>query len=173
MRGYLFAAKILLLLGMGAAGFWAGYRWQGAEIVRLRAEQAVFKANADRIIAEEKARQAKVTEVVVTKYIKGAERIKTVTQEVVREIPVVVPAEYDANCPLPNGWVRLHDAACTGTAPGPASATDGTASGIIPSEALKYITNNYGSCHENAEKLKRLQEWVSLQYEGQKNSPPP
>lgn len=158
---------------MTGVGFWAGYRWQGAEIVRLRAEQAVYKANADRIIAEEKARQAKVTEVVVTKYIQGAERVKTVTKEVLREIPVVVPAEYDATCPLPTGWVRLHNAACTGTTPGSATATDGAASGITPSQALATVTDNYGSCHETAERLKALQEWVSLQYEGQKNSPPP
>lgn len=172
MRGYWFAFKLLFLLGAAGTAFWAGVRWKGAEVVRLRAEMDAYKANAERIIAEEKARQAKVTEVVVTKYLTRAAKVKEVTKEVVREVKVAVPAQYDASCPLPLGWVRIHDSACTNTAPGPTSAVDGTPSTVSPSDALETVVTNYGICHENAEKLLALQEWVRLQY-GEKEKPAP
>jgi hypothetical protein len=42
-------------------------------------------------------------------------------------------------------------------------STDGTPSGIEASRLLDRVVENYGSCHENAEKLKMWQEWYKEQ----------
>jgi hypothetical protein len=44
-----------------------------------------------------------------------------------------------------------------------AESIDGTPSNIKASELLEAVVDNYGSCHENIEKLKAWQEWYREQ----------
>jgi hypothetical protein len=57
----------------------------------------------------------------------------------------------------------LHDSASRGEVARGAQATDGTASTVKASELLEAVVDNYGTCHETAEKLRGWQEWYSTQ----------
>jgi hypothetical protein len=57
----------------------------------------------------------------------------------------------------------LHDSASRNEVPERAASTDGTPSGVEASRLLDRVVENYGACHENAEKLKAWQEWYRAQ----------
>jgi hypothetical protein len=69
----------------------------------------------------------------------------------------------DSQCRLPQSTVSLHDSASANQVPDRAAAVDGTPSGIEASRLLDRVIENYGACHENAEKLKAWQEWYREQ----------
>jgi hypothetical protein len=57
----------------------------------------------------------------------------------------------------------LHDSASQNEVPGSTiSSVRGTSEIKVP-ELLTTVTENYGSCHENTEKLKAWQDWYKTQ----------
>ena len=111
--------------------------------------------------AEEQSQQ--VNTVIETKIITKVKVIKEnvyVNREVIKE---VAGKQLDAQCTLPRSTVSLHDSASRNEVPERAAATDGTPSGVEASKLLDRVVENYGSCHENAEKLKMWQEWYREQ----------
>lgn len=167
MRGYLFALKLLVLIGGAAAGFWAGYRWQGAELVRIRSEWERERAETRALLDRERARQAQVSERVVTKYLARAAQVREVTKEVIREVPVAVPPEADAGCVVPCGAVRVCDAAATCGAPTPEApcSPDGAPSPVALSQLVLWAVTVEGQYCEVAARLEALQEWAREQSE--------
>jgi hypothetical protein len=112
-------------------------------------------------IAEEKS--LKVNTVIETKIIEKVKVVKEnvyITREIVRD---TAGQQLDAQCSLPRSTVSLHDSASGNEVPQRAAATDGTPSGIEASRLLDRVIENYGACHENAEKLKAWQEWYREQ----------
>ena len=112
-------------------------------------------------IAEEKSQQ--VNTVIETKIIEKVKVVKQnvyITREIVKE---VAGQQLDAQCSLPRSTISLHDSASRNEVPQRAAATDGTPSGIEASRLLDRVIENYGACHENAEKLKAWQEWYREQ----------
>jgi hypothetical protein len=112
-------------------------------------------------IAEEKSQQVNtvIQEKIVTK-IKVVKENVYVNREIIKE---VAGKQLDAQCTLPKSTISLHDSASRNeVARGPES-TDGAPSGIEASRLLDRVVENYGSCHENAEKLKMWQEWYREQ----------
>jgi hypothetical protein len=112
-------------------------------------------------IAEEKSQQ--VNTVIETKIIEKVKVVKQnvyITREIVRD---TAGRQLDAQCSLPRSTVSLHDSASGNQVPDRAAAVDGTPSGIEASRLLDRVIENYGACHENAEKLKAWQEWYSEQ----------
>jgi hypothetical protein len=112
-------------------------------------------------VAEEKSQQ--VNTVIETKIIEKIKVVKQnvyITREIVKE---VAGRQLDAQCTLPQSTVSLHDSASRNEVPQRAAATDGTPSGIEASRLLDRVIENYGACHENAEKLKAWQEWYNNQ----------
>ena len=108
-------------------------------------------------IAEEKSQQ--VNTVIETKIIEKVKVVKQnvyITREIVKE---VAGQQLDAQCSLPRSTISLHDSASRNEVPQRAAATDGTPSGVEASRLLDRVIENYGACHENAEKLKAWQEW--------------
>ena len=107
--------------------------------------------------AEEQSQQ--VNTVIETKIITKVKVIKEnvyVNREVIKE---VAGKQLDAQCTLPRSTVSLHDSASRNEVPERAAATDGTPSGVEASRLLDRVVENYGACHENAEKLRMWQEW--------------
>ena len=107
--------------------------------------------------AEEQSQQ--VNTVIETKIITKVKVIKEnvyVNREIIKE---VAGKQLDAQCTLPKSTVSLHDSASRNEVPERAAATDGTPSGIEASRLLDRVVENYGACHENAEKLRMWQEW--------------
>ena len=57
-------------------------------------------------------------------------------------------------------WLSLHDAAAAGEVPEPARDADAPAEGLALSAVAATVVTNYQTCHENAEQLKALQDWI-------------
>ena len=112
-------------------------------------------------IAEERSQQ--INTVIETKIIEKVKVVKQnvyITREIVKE---AAGQQLDAQCSLPRSTVSLHDSASGNEIPNRAAAVDGTPSGIEASRLLDRVIENYGACHENAEKLKAWQEWYREQ----------
>jgi hypothetical protein len=112
-------------------------------------------------IAEERSQQ--VNTVIETKIIEKVKVVKQnvyITREIVRD---TAGRQLDAQCSLPRSTVSLHDSASGNEIPNRAAAVDGTPSGVEASRLLDRVIENYGACHENAEKLRAWQEWYREQ----------
>ena len=149
---YRLPAELVGVMALVIAGYFYGgisYREQIAEMKqRVR-------------IAEEQSQ--KVNTVIETKVIEKVKVVKQnvyITREIVRD---TAGRQLDAQCSLPRSTVSLHDSASLNQVPQRAAATDGTPSGIEASQLLDRVIENYGACHENAEKLKMWQEWYKEQ----------
>jgi hypothetical protein len=149
---YRLPAELMGVLALVIAAYFYGgisYREQIAEMKqRVR-------------IAEEKSQQ--VNTVIETKIIEKVKVVKEnvyITREIVRD---TAGRQLDAQCSLPRSTVSLHDSASGNEVPQRSAATDGTPSGIEASQLLDRVIENYGACHENAEKLKAWQEWYREQ----------
>jgi len=149
---YRLPAELVGVVALVIAGYFYGgisYREQIAEMKqRVR-------------IAEEQSQ--KVNAVIETKIIEKVKVVKQnvyITREIVRD---TAGRQLDAQCSLPRSTVSLHDSASGNQVPQRAAAVDGTPSGIEASQLLDRVIENYGACHENAEKLKAWQEWYREQ----------
>ena len=149
---YRLPAELVGVMALVIAGYFYGgisYREQIAEMKqRVR-------------IAEEQSQ--KVNTVIETKIIEKVKVVKQnvyITREIVRD---TAGRQLDAQCSLPRSTVSLHDSASGNQVPQRAAAVDGTPSGIEASRLLDRVIENYGACHENAEKLKAWQEWYQEQ----------
>ena len=152
MGQYRLPAELVGIVALVIAAYFYGglsYREQIAEMKqRVR-------------IAEEKSQQ--VNTVIETKIIEKIKVVKEnvyITREIVRD---TAGRQLDAQCSLPRSTVSLHDSASRNEVPQRAESTDGTPSGIEASRLLDRVIENYGACHENAEKLKAWQEWYREQ----------
>jgi hypothetical protein len=103
-------------------------------------------AQAKQFAAQFEASIARLDVKIVTRYVDRVRVIHDTTQSLQREIPSYVTPATDRAFPLPVGFVRLHDAAATGVLPGPAGATDASASDVTASQAASVIAANYGTC---------------------------
>ncbi len=163
-KGYV--ATALICLASGGATGWTVRDWKaGADATdAARAETR----EVIRVVYRERA-QADVTSAVETKATETQVQIRTVTQTIVKEVPVYVPAEADARFALPVGLVRVHDAAAAGIPLSePAGEPDDAAwtlepSGIPPSRLATVIAENYGVCLGDAARFSALQDWVRQQ----------
>jgi hypothetical protein len=149
---YRLPAELVGVVALVIAGYFYGgisYREQIAEMKqRVR-------------IAEEQSQ--KVNTVIETKIIEKVKVVKQnvyITREIIRD---TAGQQLDAQCSLPRSTVSLHDSASLNQVPQRAAATDGAPSGIEASQLLDRVIENYGACHENAEKLKAWQEWYREQ----------
>lgn len=128
-----------------------------ADDADLRATEA--EAEASRLSTE--LAFARVTTRVVTRYIDRVQVVRERGQTIVQEVPVHVTAEADARCPVPRGFVRVHDAAAQGLPlAGSAGDPDAPAPGLALSGVATTVAGNYTTCHEIREQLNALQEWV-------------
>jgi len=74
-----------------------------------------------------------------------------------------ITKESDAKCPIPNAFVVLHDSASKNEVPDTARLADEGTSATKLSTVTETVVGNYSICHQNAEQLKSLQEWIKLQ----------
>jgi hypothetical protein len=139
----------------------AGSYLMGGHIVQQAWQSRVAELEAKVKVAEEKSQQ--VNTVIETKIVEKIKVVKEnvyVNREIIKE---VAGKQLDAQCTLPKSTVSLHDSASRNEVPERAAATDGTPSGVEASRLLDRVVENYGACHENAEKLRAWQEWYKEQ----------
>lgn len=139
-----------------------GFGWvKGASHVQGEWDAAISKQAVQ--VATVKVKQAEATVQVVTKYVDRVKVVRATGDTIIKEVPVYVTAEADAACVLSRGFVRLHDAAAAGRIPEPAGGADASPAGIALSSVAGTVADNYERCHENAEQLTALQDWVRAQ----------
>jgi hypothetical protein len=152
MGRYRFPAELAGVFALVVAAYFYGgasYREQIAEM-----KQQVR-------IAEEKSQQ--VNTVIETKIIEKIKVVKEnvyITREIVKE---VAGRQLDSQCSLPRSTISLHDSASRNEVSRGAASTDGTPSTVKASELIETVVDNYGTCHETAEKLRGWQEWYQEQ----------
>lgn len=140
---------VAVLLACLAALTWV-YHSVKADALKLRTQNTeLVQENTDlRNVAD-------LTSAVLSARVESSARIKTVTKEIVREIPARIP---DDACALPPGWRLLHDAAAAGQVPEASAGADGAP---VPAQtAALTMAENYGTCLDNADRLDKLQTWV-------------
>lgn len=127
----------------------------------------VYKADAlkaEKQVVADVVQQDQVTQAVAEKAEEKQAEIRYVTQTVIKKVPIYVTQKSDAACPVPLGFVRLHDAAARGTAlsESPGEPNDGP-SDVKLSEAGRTVVENYGTCLATRQTLIALQDWVRQQ----------
>jgi hypothetical protein len=120
------------------------------------AEQMLQK---DRVLVV-RARQAEATAQVVTRYVDRIRTVRVAGESIIREVPRYVPLDAPD---LPGGWRVLHDAAARGEPADAARNVDAPA--VSAQDAAATVAGNYLACHEQAEQLIALQDWVTAQRE--------
>lgn len=149
--------RLLALAALGIALF--GFGWlKGASHVQAQWDAAT--AAQQQAQAQLQTRQAEATVQVVTKYVDRIQIVRDKGDSLIQEIPVYVPVQADAACTVHRGFVSLHDAAAAGELPQPARDADAPAEGLALSTVATTVVTNYQTCHENAEQLKALQDWI-------------
>lgn len=155
-----------LNLACGAAGLALGLyamnTWHVAQSAKaLRGQVKEANVQIVREQASDAATQA-TGEAVATK----VDAVQWRTRTIIKEVPVYVTPETDAAFGnLPDGFVRLHDAAALGTTPIPfgTGQSAGAPGEIAPSVAIAGIVDNYGTCNVWREQVLGWQAW----YKGQ------
>lgn len=120
----------------------------------VEADWAAERAQLEEALAKEKQRQS---EIVVREVVKYRDRIQVVKErgdEIVQEIPVLIPMDG----PVLSGAFRvLHDAAASNQLPPDPAAAAATAAPVEAAALLRTAADNYSACHAELEKLVALQ----------------
>jgi hypothetical protein len=144
------AALLGLLLTLLLATGW--YAYAQHKSVQEKADQVALMQSD----LNQQARINTATTQALEARIKSATRIVTVTKEIEREVPVLVPA---GTPDLPPGWRVLHDAAAQGVQlPDPAQRAD--AAPVAASAAATTVNANYGACRGQDDAYQKLQQWL-------------
>lgn len=136
-----------------------GFGWlKGASHVQALWDAAT--AVQQQAQAQAQIRLAEATIQVVTQYVDRIQIVREKGDTLIQEVPVYVPVQADAACTVHRGFVSLHDAAATGELPTAPGDADAPAEGLALSAVAATVVSNYQTCHENAEQLKALQDWI-------------
>ena len=136
-----------------------GFGWlKGASHVQAQWDAAT--AAQRQAQAQVQIQQAEATVQVVTQYVDRIQVVREKGDTILKEVPIYVPVQADAACTIYRGAVSLHDAAATGELPEPSRDPDASAEGLALSALAATVVSNYQTCHENAEQLKALQDWI-------------
>jgi len=150
-QGYV--AALVLGLALGAGGTWRVMSWheqaQQTQVITKTVKQIVY--------------QDRVTEKVVTQYVKvkGDDIIHTET--LLQEVPTYVTKEADARCVVSLGFVRVWNSAVHGPVPDATAGADDAPSGLACSDVAKAAVQIAGTYDATSHQLTALQDWVTQQ----------
>jgi hypothetical protein len=149
--------RLLALAALGIAVF--GFGWlKGAS--HVQAQWDATSAAQLQAQAQAQTRQAQAIVQVVTQYVDRIQVVREKGDTLIQEVPVYVPVQADAACTVHRGFVSLHDAASAGELHAAPGDPDAPAEGLALSAVAATVVTNYQTCHENAEQLKALQDWI-------------
>ena len=156
IASYKLPAELLGVLLLVVGAYMAG-RWTTDELWRDRVKQM------QDVVAQAEARSREVNTIIETKVVTKIKVVKETVYANKENIREVAGAQLDSQCTLPVSTVVLHDSASRNEVARGPSSVDGTPSGIEAHRLLETVVENYGTCHENIEKLKAWQEWYRTQ----------
>lgn len=145
--------------------FW---RWTAppslaAQLTTYKLAEAQAKARVVVVVQ----RQGAVNAAVQAAQAAEQSRIRIVTKTLIKEVPTYVTPKADARCVVPDGFVRLHDAAAAGVelpaVPDRAGQPPDTPSGLELSSVGRTVVANYGACNGWRASLIGWQAWYRQQ----------
>jgi hypothetical protein len=160
---YVLGALLVLALIAGGWMWHAGKVHEAVLGERHEWETKIAAANAERDqeIAAWKIKEADLNTKLETKTTEKVVEVRTVTKEVVHEIPVYIPSTLDVNL----GFVLIHNAAAEGKRlPDSPSGPVDKASGIGLPRVAETVANNYAECRVWREQVIGWQEWYENQH---------
>lgn len=140
--------KVVIAVALFAFGVLAGWTVRdnlAKQAVIDASREALTQASVDREAAQA---SSEATQEVSERVAAETQVVQTRTVEIIREVPRYVTIESNRRCDVPDGFVRLHDAAASGDAPipyGPRESPD-TPSGVEISTVAETVAENYGQC---------------------------
>lgn len=147
------AALFAVGLLTGSLGTWRVMSWE---------QQAQQVKTVTRTITQIKY-QDRVTEKVVTKYLKAKATQAEETRNRIEDVPAHVTPQADAACNVPLGLIRVWDDAVHQPVPDAAAGTDDAPSGLACSDLAKAFVEAAGQYDATAHQLVALQDWVREQ----------
>lgn len=147
------AMRCLSILGLAAIFFMLGDIY-GQHTAR---EQCASKAAVQ--IAQATVKQSQVTEQVATRAAEASAALRERGREIVNRVPAYVPKDHAPY--LPGAWHVLHDDAAQSELSEATVIAD--AAPVDAQDAATTVTQNYATCHLDAQRLSDLQDWVSRQ----------
>lgn len=161
------AALAAALLGAGTAGAYTMHRFDADAIDKLKLADQQAETDAIRTALDLQKRQDAATSATEIAAVKAQQQIQTVTQTVIQKVPVYVTPKSDADCVLPNGFIKLLDAAGLSadpdTLPGAAGEPNDSASGLRLSQAAALLAENLGNAALERQELIEWQAWARAQ----------
>jgi hypothetical protein len=164
------AIAVVSALAMGAlAGIALGSRLQEGKTAKIQAAWIQEKASQAMAAADRAQAAGLVTAAVGQKAAETQVRIETRFRTLRERVPVYVPniappGVIRADDRVPVGALVLLDAAARGEEPDAISVASGKsydlASSLRFSELVGNYVENLGIGHQNAEQVRRLQEWI-------------
>ena len=162
-----FARLLLLPLIAFGSGVWAAHHWDEGAVADLKLAQQTALTRAAVTAAAAQKREDAVTLDVALANAAAQEKTRVLTRTILEKVPTYVTIASDRACSVPNGFVRLFDAASAGTdpasLPGTAGEPDGAASGVALSQIAALSAENDTRYHAVSGQLRELQAWVEEQ----------
>jgi len=155
--------RLIVCAAAFAAG-WTASEWRSsAEISELQrmwqaeSVEAHEKANAWRQSAQNHSDRAGA--LLADLEAERKKNAKIITKRVVE----YVQSPDAGQCVMPDGWVRIHDAAAAGVPKDTetASSSNENASAFTDADAIATIASNYDTCNEIRQQLTALQAWAA------------
>lgn len=133
-------------------------------VARERAAETKRRTAAVKVVQHIAAEGARISADVGGELERRKVEIRTVTKTLTKEVPVYVTVKSDLACVVPDGFVRLHDAATHGAA---LSAAPGglveAPSGVPLSAVAETVVDNYGVGLEWREEALAWRKWYARQ----------
>lgn len=140
--------------------------WIGQGVRQEKAAEARRVAAAQKNIVRHEAQAQVITDKAKTDLDRRRVEIRTVTQTLIKEVPIYVSAKADAECIVPAGFVRLHDQAAAGpeaSLPSPAGGPLDAPSGVPLSAVAETVVANYGAAHDWRAEAMTWRAWYAAQ----------
>jgi hypothetical protein len=141
------ATRLLLAFLFAFTGYVLGFRAANYKCQAL-------SGHATTQVVHEAARQQKVTDGAVTRFVDQQATLSAQRAEIRKDIDHEVPAAIV----LPAVYRVLHDAVATATVPAAADLADARA--VAALDLAETVAENYAACAANRGQLIALQEWV-------------
>jgi hypothetical protein len=163
-----FFAKFLLLpLIAFAGGAFIARHWDEGAIADLKLDAQTEMTRAAIAAAGVQKREDAATLRSALANAAAQEQTRLLTRIIIEKVPTYVSVKSDRACSVPNGFVRVFDAAAGATdpavLPGTAGEPDDAASGIALSQIAALSAENAARYHAVAQQLSALQAWVEEQ----------
>lgn len=156
----MWAKAIALTIALGAAGS-LGYTIRDRDYQRHLKADAEASLKASEAVRKVEAKNEETSQEIGQEVEAAKESIRYVTRTIIKEVPTYVTQEAADRCVVPDGAVRLLDAAATGNTPVPYAPGESpdAASGIGLPEVVSTVVENYGYTRELEATVTGWQDW--------------